>query len=657
MIKSQTRKHCRGLLSVFFLFCLAVLCGCGTGQDPSGGSGTTTVTAASISLSASSATVQSDGSTTTTITVNALNSANAALTGVVVTMSADTGVLGAGSVTTSATNPATVTFYSPGNKINRTATITATSGTVSAQIPIQIVGSTVTLESSLTSLPNNGVTEAILTVTAKDAGSNVVPNAAVALTQAGGGSVTITPASGPTNNSGVFTAHIKGASVGSVKVTAAALGATAFKDIEITPVGANFAIDQQTLNGTQIAFNMNPIAMKMGDTLNLRVNAPGATTVTFATTIGIWDGTAKSVIKNVVAGKATATLTTAQAGVANVQIFDNNNNQDTRTVAMSSGAAAYRIVLQASPTNVPVSVGTTTGSATLTATVYDNASPTPNPIGGLPVQFSIINPTSGGETIAPVVVYTASTTTGGLSLGQASASFTSGSIPSGATGIQIRASVIGTNVSTNTAPSGNDAAVIIGGVAGSIAFGQATVINELNDATYSWPMSILVADAAGAAVANADVSLSVWPIAWSTGENAACAYDADNGSNQGTFWNEDRNENLFLDTNPAPPEDGARYYYADKTKSTLYTGTADTHITPANSYSGTVPSKVTTDANGVAAFNLNYPKQSAIWTIVRLRATTIVQGSETRGELNLRLQPTINDVTPCKLSVPPSYKF
>jgi hypothetical protein len=648
MIKSQTRKHCRGLLSVFFLFCLAVLCGCGTGQDPSGGSGTTTVTAASISLSASSATVQSDGSTTTTITVNALNSANAALTGVVVTMSADTGVLGAGSVTTSATNPATVTFYSPGNKINRTATITATSGTVSAQIPIQIVGSTVTLESSLTSLPNNGVTEAILTVTAKDAGSNVVPNAAVALTQAGGGSVTITPASGPTNNSGVFTAHIKGASVGSVKVTAAALGATAFKDIEITPVGANFAIDQQTLNGTQIAFNMNPIAMKMGDTLNLRVNAPGATTVTFATTIGIWDGTAKSVIKNVVAGKATATLTTAQAGVANVQIFDNNNNQDTRTVAMSSGAAAYRIVLQASPTNVPVSVGTTTGSATLTATVYDNAL---NPIGGAPVAFSIVNPTSGGETVSPAAVSTALIPNGDLGVGQARASFTSGSISS--TGITIRASVVGTTVSTNTAPSGNDATIIIGGVAGSIAFGQATVINELNDATYSLPMSVLVADSAGAAVANADVSLSVWPIAWSTG--TACAVDADNGGTLGTFWGEDRNENLFLDTNPAPPEDGARYYYADKTKTTLYAGTQDGVLTPVNSASGTVPSKVTTDENGVATFNLNYPKQSAIWTIVRLRATTKVAGTETRAEQIFRLAASQGDVQPCKLSSP--YKF
>jgi hypothetical protein len=78
-----------------------------------------------------------------------------------------------------------------------------------------------------------------------------------------------------------------------------------------------------------------------------------------------------------------------------------------------------------------------------------------------------------------------------------------------------------------------------------------------------------------------------------------------------------------------------------------------TYITPVNSAAGTVPSKVTTDANGVAAFNLNYPKQSAIWTVTRIRASTRVQGSETRGELILRLKATAKDVDPCILGRSP----
>ena len=647
---SQTMKHLRALLSIVFsILLLGFLWGCGSGPDSTSPTPTPTPTelAASISLSASPATVKSDGSTTTTISVNALNSANASMDGVVVTMSTNTGVLGAPTVTTSATTPATVTFSSPDSKMNRTATITATSGSVSAQIPVQIVGSTVTLDSTPTSIPTGGTST--ITVTAKDAGSNTVQGATVTLTQTGSGSVTIAAATGPTNSSGVFTTTITGATSGTATLTATALGATATKDITVTTVGANFEIDQQKLNGVVIANNATT-AMKMGDTLELQVNAPGASTVTFATTIGVWDApaTGKSITKAVVLGKAKATLTTTQAGVANIQVYDNLNNKDTRTVAMSSGLAAFRIKLEASPTNVPVSVGTTTGSATLIATVYDASS---NPVGGVQVLFSMVNPTSGGENVLPVVVSTSTTTdsANGISMGQAKASFTAGSMPSGAGGIQINASVIGTAVATNAAPSGNDAIIIIGGVAGSIAFGQATSISTLNSATYSWPMSVLVADAAGAAVANADISLSVWPIAWSTG--GACAYDADNGSNLGTFWGEDINENLTLDAG----EDGYRRYYASGTLATG-PGTPDGVLTPINSAAGTVPSKVTTDENGVATFNLNYPKQSAIWTVVRLRATTKVQGTETRSELILRLAATTSDTNPCILVSSP-YRF
>jgi hypothetical protein len=67
-----------------------------------------------------------------------------------------------------------------------------------------------------------------------------------------------------------------------------------------------------------------------------------------------------------------------------------------------------------------------------------------------------------------------------------------------------------------------------------------------------------------------------------------------------------------------------------------------------------VPATVTTDSNGVAAFNLTYPKQSAIWTVDRIRATTIVQGSETRGEKILRLEALVSDIgPPCLLGNSP----
>jgi hypothetical protein len=653
MVKLFNVKLLRSLSLLISFIALCCLIACGGSKSSSSssstGSNTTTTTVDAINLAASSPTILSDNSNYTTITVYALAN-NAAVGGVVVSLSADTMLLGAANVTTSTNTPATVTFRSGGNPINRTATITATAGTVSTQIPIQIVGSTVTLGSSATSLSIGS--NALLTVTPKNAGGSIVSGASVALTQTPAGRVTfMTAASGTTNSTGTFTATIQGATSGTATITATALGATATTNLTVSTVADAFAIDQQMINSVIIA-NNTTTAMKINtDTLNIRVHAPdGVANVTFATTIGQWNGGGTQVVTVTPSGnEASANLKTTQVGVASIQIYNTDvpATMATLTVAMSSGAAADHITLQAAPTNVPASVGTTTGSSTLTATVYDISD---NPIGGVPVAFSIVTPSSGGETVLPVIATTASTTTSSLGLGQAIASFTSGSLASGAAGIEIRASVAGTTVETGTSPSGNDAIIIVGGVAGSLAFGQATVISTLDNATYSYPMSVLVADSAGAAVSGAVVSLSVFPIAWSTGVTTACAYDTDNDINEGTFWTEDINENLILDAG----EDGKRTYYTGTYAGTdaKDAGTKTGSIVPESSAAGTVPSTVTTDSNGVATFNLNYPKQSAIWTIVRLRGTTQVSGSETRAELIFRLPALESDVSPCLLSCP-----
>ena len=619
------------------------LYGCGSGPDaavPPTPTPTPTLTAAYLDISASPTTVKSDNSTTTTITVTALSASYAAVSGVTVDMGADTGIVGIASVVTDETGKATTTFSAGGSAINRTATITATSGTVSAQRPVQIVGSSITMTSTGGTLPDTGLSPVTLTVTALDASGNPVVGAAVALTQTGTGNVTIVPASGVTIDGGKFTATVAGVAAGAVTITAAALGATATIAVTVASAGATFAIDQQTLNGSIIPGNPNPTAMKIGDTLIIQVNAPVPTTyITFATTTGVWNGSTAALTVAVSGGKATATLTTTQAGIANVQVYDwaSPSTSDTLTVAMTSGAVANNITLQAAPTTVPMSVGTTTGSSTLIATVRDAFN---QPIVYAPVSFLIVNPTSGGETVTPVVALT------GVD-GKASASFTSGSLPSDATGVKVRAAVVGTTVKTGTLPSGNDAAIIISGGAGSIAFGQATVILvDETSSNYIQPMSVLVANVAGQAVAGQVVTLSLWPIAWSTGTLIPCTPDPDDGASVGTFLGEDINENLILD----PGEDGKRTYYA--TGTTVLGGTKDGFLTPVNSDAGAVPATVTTLENGVAGFNLTYPKDRAIWTVVRIRASTFVDGSETVSQRIFRLPAAASDVSPCLLGCP-----
>ncbi len=606
--------------------------------------------AASLDLAASPTSIKTDGSTSSTITVNALNTGNAILSGVTVYLSTDTGVLSAPSITT----PGTVTLSRGGdkaeNKANRTATITASTttsaGVITAQIPVQIEGSTVSITSDQSAIITNGSTN--LTVTVKDAGGNGISGAAVTLTQAptgglGSGSVTITninPSSGLTNASGILTATATGLSQGPVTITADYLGTSGTTDLTVTATGNTFEIINPT----------DPAAMTLTDTLTVTVNVPiGVTSVTFATTIGVWDGgTSKTVTKSGLIPPTTvsADLTTTSIGIANIQVYDTDHPtlNDTLTVAMASSAAPAKIVLQAFPTVVPISVGTTAGSSTLTATVYDTSN---NPLINQPVSFEIVDgtSTSGGETITPVVQLTAATASGGLSIGQARTTFTSGSMPSAGTGVKIRARVIGTSVATGTSPSGNDITIVIGGVAGSIAFGQdSKAAEDTTGANYLFKMSVLVADANGNPVSGAVVSLGAWPIAWCTG--SACTPDQ-------CYYNEDDtvgiNENMILDTN----EDGYRIAYcydnscptADGT--VLPVGTKNTFLTPVNSVGGTVPSSVTTDENGVAGFILSYPKTSGMWVYDRIRATTMVQGTETRAETIVYLKIVLGEEVIC----------
>jgi hypothetical protein len=137
----------------------------------------------------------------------------------------------------------------------------------------------------------------------------------------------------------------------------------------------------------------------------------------------------------------------------------------------------------------------------------------------------------------------------------------------------------------------------------------------------------------------------VWPIAVSTGKD--CVYDDDDGVSRGTFRNEDINENLILD----PGEDGTRtYYYTGLTASG--TGKTDGMLSPPAANAGLLPSTKTTDANGVAAFNLTYGKNYSIWTVVRVRASTVLQqgGSAISSEMIFRLRPLVDDVLPiCRI--------
>lgn len=635
--------------AAFLLATAALLSGCGSEEAVTGTpppvSAPTTSTVATLSLSANPITVKSDNTDSTTVTLAALTTGNVAVPNTTVTVSVDTGSLtgvsGAGTVTTSATGEATFTFKSgTASKANRTATITATSGSATTQLPVQIIGSTLTPDVSATMLTNITASTTI-TFTARDAGNNLLVGETITLAESGTGDVTLSTTSGVTDINGRLAVTVTGVTTGVRVITASGVGATAAVNVTV-PAGATttFAISQATLNGSTSVFNPTAVAMQTSDSLLITVTAPLPTTqVLFVTSQGLVNG-ANFVVVPVANGLAAATLTTTVAGIAGIEVtdFDNPTLSDVLTVSMTAVTPAS-ISLQATPTVIPKKIGSTTGVSTLIATVNDANG---QPVGGVPVAFSMFNTTGGGETLTRVIAYTASTPTATLGLGQAATAFNSGSLPSGAGGVKIRAAVPGTTVTTT--PS-TDAAIVIGGTAGSIAFGQATVVAEGgNGTTYVYDMSVVVADVNGNPVPpGTPVNLSVWPIAWSTGTNCTPAL---------TLLNEDVNEDLILGSG----EDGLRIDLSD---TNLGAGVQDNQLTPPNSAGGTLPATVTTDASGVATFKLTYSKASAIWIVDRIRASASVQGTEAVGEIQFRLPALASDVgtdvASCKL--PPSPYF
>jgi len=648
-------------------------------------SGTTTVTfsgggvmASSIKLSADPISVKSDNSDNSIITANVLDASNAVIEGITVVFSAGGGQINASSADTDANGKAQIIFSSGSfDPSNQVVAITGTVSGLSSQVPVEITDSNLTLSTDNSNITNDGSTTAALIITAKDAGERPVYDIPVTLSVSGDGGAILSASSGNTNNSGELQVTVTGTNAGLVTITALGLGTMGTQAYTVSSVGALFGITSPTTD---------PCLLSTNTDLTIIVNAPGLTNVQFATTLGSLTGggeTGRVIEVAVAGGRASAVFSSSQAGLATIQVsdLDNSSTLDTLGVAIAAPSEdAARITLQSSTYVVAPSSGGISNTATLTATVRTSDLQV---VSGAPVAFSIENPTGGGEALSPVVVYTDIS-------GVATTTFTSGSLPSiepvivsarvvgeGTTGpltniisfhnndpakdtitrsdgesfetdgfeageqIRVQGSesndgiyiietvaaitltlVDGETLATETAGAtvtitavavALDPGITIGGTAGSVVIGMGTEITVLNPTTYAMPMSVLVADSNGNAVSGAVVSLSSWPSQYSAGpwydENPDPDAEKFVPYISGTFENEDLNENTFLD--PGEDKNG------------------DGLLTPHNSAVGTLPTTVTTDENGVANFDLVYLKDHANWIRDRIRASTLVLGTET----------------------------
>jgi hypothetical protein len=631
-------------MPVLIIAFLGALSGCSTGglsDQPasssssgasSGGTGgasnTTTPPppAAAISLGTSAVAVKSDNSSNATITATILDASNAVIEGAEVTFKASGGTISAPKVTTNADGQAAVTFRSgTQNQSNQVVTVTATdpaSGRT-AQIPIQVTGSTLTMSSTPpVNIPSDGSTKALLTVTAKNAGGVPVYNVPITLTTSGAGSVSLEAVSG--NNTdlqdGKIQVKVTGTTAGVVRVTAQGLGTSATYDYTITgPALAVFGITAPPLDSTLTPPRKHAFQVTNSQ-LTVTVSAPSSANVTFGTDVGAWDGGASQLItKPVVGGVVSATIRSALAGTATIHVKDSiaPATEDFAFVdffAPSTDAA--QISLQSDFSVLGLSTGGLSKTTTLRATVRTSVATGSQPVGNAKVAFSIINPTGGGESITPVIAFTDAT-------GLATATFTSGSVSSSQSGVRISAAVM--DATNNPIVTAAPIFIVIGGTPGSVVIGRGSKITIPNPTTYALPMAVLVSDSDGNPVPGAKVSLSLWPVFFSSGVwYNALAYDPNNPDKvryvpyySGTFDNDDVNENLTKDPTELSDPFG--------------------RLRPPNSAAGALQTPVTTDASGVATFDLVYLKGSAAWITVRVRASTLALGTETSSSITFTL--------------------
>lgn len=625
------------LLSGVLLSAALVACGGGggspgaNGSDP-GGTPTPTPTTptdavASLNVQVAAASVSANSTSPTQVTVYALDAANGLLANAVINLSATGGVLSSSQATTGANGQAIVQF-TPGfsDQANRIAVITATSNGRTARGQIAVTGGTLALNSAVTSLAVGATTTVAASV--KDLNGNALSGITVNFSSGNDAVVVVGSTSGTTNGAGIASFTVMGVGPGSASVNASAIGTSQALSFTVTGTGAGFYFASPA-NGSVIQTNT---------TQTLTVQADGVANVTFVSTLGFFgNGTANQQVA-VVGNVATVNFNTTGAGLATIQAFNTaipSTRSSLQLIASQPPSAANKLLLNANKTIVPVSVGGSQNEIVVTARAVQTTGGVDQPVANVPVQFTLSGGPGGGEFLTKALDFSDAN-------GFVTTTFVAGSvgsIPSGTSGLRIHAAILNTAIQTGVSPSSNDLLLTIGGNALSVAFGQATVIEpSVDNTTYKFPHSVQVTDANGNGVAGAVVTLSVKPYAFSTG--GACGIAS-------TFCSEDRNGNGSRDAG----EDGVRIALPNNLSNVACdavptTGSLDNLLTPNNSTAGSVPATVTTGATGIAGFDLNYLKASALWVVVRLTATVNANGTESSSSTIFRLPASEEDIGP-----------
>jgi hypothetical protein len=484
-------------------------------------------------------------------------------------------------------------------------------------------------------LPNSGTATAKLTAVAVDANNNVVPGATVKV--ATDANTVFTPSGNVTDAQGSFSGEI-------------GIGGDKTDRTVVATVTVNGIVKQTSfvIAGSQLQLTATPSLPAPGAAGTLTVRLTDASSQPIAGKPVSFSGDIASVNgKQVVTdANGNATLSFTAPGSAGSFLVTASGSGVTTQLSIQVGAsvsipaavipAGAKPALSAIPNVLaPNAPGSTTNQTQLRFLFLDAAN---QPIPNARVRFSIA---STGLGSFDSILSTGSSTVLTNASGIAAASFIAGSTGSPTDGIIVRACYQATDFTSATQCASNvEVHLTIAAQALAVSIGNDNVL-AAGPGTYIKKFAVTVADAAGRAVANAPVDISLDITHYGKGDFSAPMTFPLNVADANTYApgdkstvpqagttgfrvsciNEDLNRNGFVDAG-----ENVNNSFDSFGQPTLEPRRSDIILSYAD------PQVRTTNASGILQIQVEYSQRFATWLSYRIRATTNVAGSQGSAE-------------------------
>jgi adhesin/invasin len=600
----------------------------------------TTKDVATISLITDNPQLGSEGNSEgVIITAIVKNKDNNLVQGAEVSFSADSGEIVPITIEASQATPgltdvsgrAQARLTTQGNQDNRTIIVTATVPTTTGEpktdsISIDVVGTTLSLSGPSAVIVN---TETSLTISLKNSADKGIGGQTINLTSSLNN--TFNTPSPMTDALGQAKVTMIASNAGEDTITASKTGAEkavlilsiSDSNFTVTPISSTNELctaidDNEDANNNRILdlgedLNGNgvldlgcrvPLQFSEGQRFNIHWDEGGVAQVNekiiLSTTRGQLDKNEAITDFN---GDATFTLKpSGDAGDSIVTVRAEKANGPSRQFNLKFVAAqAQSITVQVNPAVIGTNpIGTETEQSEILAVVRD---PENNLVFGQRVNFILEDITGGRLTQGSAITD---------DFGRASTIYIAGPVPSASEGVKITATVVDSSVSASATLTVAKKSLFV-----TIGSGNKLIKDtETSGTRYNVFHTVLVTDANGTPVSDAEVTLGIYPLFYYKGfaklEEGKIIFDPERDAF--ACPNEDINRNGILD----PGEDTNN----------------NNQLDPGNVI--TVDKlNLNTGSNGYADFNMVYAIQYAFWITAEITARLTVSGSESRNVLSV----------------------